>query len=270
MWCFRRATWVSVLTIGGLVCATVAASAGAWTRAKGEGQVIVSVGRRVAPMDGLVGGTAAHDTSISQVYVEYGLADGLTIGGKTYVEFSSTDLDDSSASLGVFVRKRVWQDGKGGVGSLQVGYAHPIEPLLGSNFAYADPGAVPEAHIAALYGRGWGGDWGSAFLSTGIAYHWRGEGEADDVRLELTGGYAPWRRLMGILGLYGLTPLGSGTDRSLTIAPSLAYTFKSRDDDTAPEGKAKAKPSTIQLGVSYDLLSPSDGLGVLFSIWRPF
>lgn len=270
MRCFGRAACVSILTIGALLSATGAADAGAWTRAKGEGQVIFSAGRRVAPMNGLIGGPVAHDSSISQLYVEYGLADGLTIGGKVYTEFSSTDLEDSSASLGVFLRKRVWQDGKGGVGSVQVGYAHPIEALVGGSFAYAEPGAVPEAHFAGLYGRGWGGDWGNAFLSTGVAYHWRGEGEADDLRFELTGGFAPWRRLMGILGVYGLSPLGSGADRSLKIAPSLAYTMWPVSGRNEKEPKGPTKPSTIQLGVSYDFLNRGDGMGVLISVWRPF
>jgi hypothetical protein len=269
MRCFGRVAWVSILTIGSLLSATGAADAGAWTRAKGEGQIIVSAGRRVAPVGGLFGDAVTDDSSISQVYVEYGLVDGLTIGGQAYAELSSTDLEDSSASLGVFLRKRVWQDGKGGVASVQVGYAHPIEWLLGGNFVYADPGAVPEAHIAGLYGRGWGGDWGSAFLSTGAAYHWRGEGEADELRFELTGGYAPSRRLMAILGVYGLYPLSSGTDRSLKIAPSLAYTMWPVLERNEKKPKGPIRPSTIQFGVSYDLLNRGDGLGVLISVWHP-
>jgi len=167
MRCFDRATCVSILIVGALLSAADTACAGARTRPKGEAQVIVTSGRRIAPMG------------------------GLTIGGKSYIEYSTTDFDRSSAALGGFLRKWVWRDGKGGVGSVQAGYAHPIEALLSSGFEYADPGAVPEAHFAGLYGRGWGGDWGSAFVSSGAAYHWRGEGVADDLRFELTGGYAP-------------------------------------------------------------------------------
>jgi hypothetical protein len=170
---FRRVTRVGLLAIGALLAADGAADAGAWTRAKGDGLVILTTGRRVAPAGSLTGGPVSRDTNVSQIYLEYGLFDGLTIGGKSYVELSTTHLDASSAALGGFVRKRVWQDGTGGVASIQAGYAHPIESLLGTAFDYADPGAVPEAHIAALYGRGWGGTWGNAFVSTGVAYHWR-------------------------------------------------------------------------------------------------
>jgi hypothetical protein len=270
MRCFGRAACVSVLTIGALLSAATTACAGAWTRAAGEGQVIFTSGRRVAPMGGLTGGPVSHESSVSQIYVEYGLIDGLTIGGKSYIEFSSTDLERSSASLGAFLRKRVWQDGKGGVGSVQAGYDHPIEALVGNGLEYADPGAVPEAHLAGLYGRGWGGDWGNAFLSTGAAYHWRGEGTADDLRFELTGGYAPGRRVMGMLSLYGLGPLGAGTDPSLKIAPSVAYTMWPFLDRNEKKPAGKVRPSTVQLGFSYDLLSPGDGIGVMVSVWRSF
>jgi hypothetical protein len=265
-----RVACVSALVAGYALSAIDFASAGAWTQAKGDGLAIVTTARRVAPMGALTGGPASSDTNISQIYLEYGLLDGLTIGAKSYVELSTTDLTASSAALGAFLRKRVWTDGQGGVGAVQAGYAHPIDSLLGRTFDYAEPGAVPEAHLAGLYGRGWAGDWGSAFVSTGAAYHLRREGLADDMRFEFTGGFAPWRRLMGMVSLYGLTPLGEGSDMSLKVAPSLAFTMwpwigKNEKKPTGP-----VKPGTIQLGVSYDLLNRDDGLGVAISMWRRF
>lgn len=265
-----RLACASACWIGLALSVTGPALAGAWTRAEGEGIVIVTAARRVAPMGGLTGGAASSDTGISQVYLEYGLLDGLTIGAKSYVELSSTDTDGSSASLGGFVRKRVWQDRRGGIASVQAGYSHPIDSLLGGPFALSDPGAVPEANLAALYGRGWGGDWGSAFLSTGAAFHWRGEGMADDLRFEATAGYAPWRRFMGIVSVYGLAPLGNGTSASLKIAPSIAYKMWPRAAPGDKEPDDPVKPSTIQLGVSYDVLNRSDGLGLSISLWRSF
>jgi hypothetical protein len=232
--------------------------------------VISTTGRRSAPVGALTGGPANSDASISQIYVEYGLLDGLTIGIKSYIEFSTTDLNGSAASLGGFARKRVWQDGEGGVASVQFGYAHPIDSLLGGTFAEAEPGAVPEAHLAGLYGRGWAGDWGSAFISTGMAYHLRGEGTADDLRFEFTTGYAPWRRVMGIVSFYGPAPLGAGTDASLKITPSLAFTMWPWIGRNEKKPRGPVKPGTIQLGVSYDLLNRNDGLGVSISIWRRF
>jgi len=245
------------------------AAAGAWTRAKGDGQAIVTTARRMAPAGSMFGGAPNHDTTISQVYAEYGLLDGLTVGAKVYVELSTTDYEQSSAAIGGFLRKRLWQAG-GGVISAEAGYAHPFESWLGSAFAEAEPGAVPEAHVAGFYGHGWGDAFSGAFLSTGVGYHWRGEGEADDLRAEITAGYKPVRRVMGMLSLYGLMPLQSGGDPSLKIAPSVAYTlwpYVGRNEKK-PEGPVH--PNSIQIGISYDVLNPGDGLGASISIWRSF
>ncbi len=265
-----RLACVSVLLVGYSLSAAAPACAGAWTQAKGDGLVITTTARRAAPVGALTGGPATNEASISQIYLEYGLLDGLTIGLKSYIEFSTTDPNDNSASLGGFVRTRVWRDGQGAVGSVEFGYAHPIDSLLGRAFSVADPGAVPEAHLGGFYGRGWAGDWGSAFISTGAAYHLRGEGAADDLRFEFTTGYAPWRRFMGIVSFYGLTPLGAGTDASLKIAPSLAYTMWPWIGRNERKPRGPVKPGTIQLGVSYDLLNREDGLGLSISIWRRF
>jgi hypothetical protein len=129
---------------------------------------------------------------------------------------------------------------------------------------------VPEAHLAGLYGRGWAGDWGSTFISTGAAYHLRREGAADELRFEFTTGYAPWRHVMGIINFYGLTPLGEDTDASLKIAPSIAFTMWPWIGKNEKKPRGPVKPITIQFGVSYDLLNQDDGLGLSISIWRPF
>ena len=267
MWCLGRVACVAAALVP---LALDEAAAGAWTREKGDGMVIVSTGRRVAPVGSVTGGPIDDDANVSQIYLEYGLIEGLTIGGKAYVELSSIDPTQGSAALGGFVRKRVWQDGKGGVASIEAGYAHPIESLLGRIFSYVDPGAVPEAYLSGLYGRGWGGDWGSAFISTGASYFVRTEDTADDIRLELTGGYAPSRRFMGILSLYSLTPLGPGTDPSLKIAPSVAVSFWPKPKEGEEDGGDRPHPQTIQLGVTYDLLNRDEGIGISLSIWRPF
>lgn len=267
MGCLGRPARLSVLGIVLAFGPPAPAAAGAWTQAQGEGLAISTAGRRVAPVSSLTGGPVDSDANISQIYLEYGLIEGLTVGAKLYVELSTSDFEASQVSLGGFLRKRVWQDGQGGVASVEAGYAHPIESLIGNGMELADPGAVPEAWLAGLYGRGWGGDWGNAFVSTGLGYQWRGDGLADEVRTEITGGYSPSRHWTGFLSLYALTPLGDGTDASLKIAPSIGYTLWPGDED---EDAEPARPSTIQLGVTYDVLKRNDGLGFFLSIWRPF
>lgn len=264
MGCLGRAAGLRIATVLLALLDPASAAAGAWTRPPGEGLLIATSGRRTAPVGALTGGPADTDANISQLYAEYGLIEGLTVGAKLYLELSTSEFEASQASLGGFVRKRLWHDGHGGVASVQAGYAHPIEEWVGNGLEFADPGAVPEAHLSGLYGRGWGGEWGNAFLSTGVGYQWRSDGLADEIRAELTGGYAPWRGWMGILSLYALYPLSEGTDDSLKLAPSIAYTFPPGEEEDAPP------PRTIQLGVSYDLLNGDDGLGVLLSVWQPF
>lgn len=271
MGAFGRPVRLSVCAIGLALGAAAQAGAGAWTRPAGEGLLIGTTAHRVAPVSALTGGPVDDDTNISQLYLEYGLIEGLTVGAKVYVEFSTTDFDGNSASAGGFLRKRLWQDGHGGVASVEGGYAHPIESMIGNGFEeIAEPGAVPEAYLAGLYGRGWAGDWGNAFVSTGAAYQWRGDGVADELRYEVTAGYAPWRRWMGILSFYGLYPLAEGTDASLKIAPSIAYTMWPRAGEEDEEPGKPVHPRTIQLGISYDLLNGGDGLGVSLSLWQPF
>ncbi len=80
MRCLGRLAWLSVFLVGSSISAVGPAFAGAWTQAKGEGLAIVTTARRVAPMGALTGGPISSDTNISQVYLEYGLFDGLTIG----------------------------------------------------------------------------------------------------------------------------------------------------------------------------------------------
>lgn len=273
MRCLDRRASLSVASVVLALVYADSAAAGAWTQAPGEGLVIATAGRRAAPVGALAGGPANSDANISQVYLEYGLIEGLTVGAKVYAELSTSNFEASSATLGGFLRKRVWQDASGGVASVQAGYAHPVESLIGNGMELADPGAVPEAHLSGLYGRGWGGDWGSAFLSTGVGYQWRGDGLADELRGELTGGYAPWRRWMGMLSLYGLHPLAGGATASLKIAPSLAYTFwpKTGTETGTDAGDGEtARPLTVQLGASLDLLNRDDGLGVSVSVWQRF
>lgn len=247
-----------------------AAIAGAWTRTRGEGLLIVTTARRASPLGGLTGGVADSEANISQLYLEYGLTDALTLGAKTYVEFSLSEPERSAASAGGFLRQRLWQDGRGGIASVQAGYDHPVDSLLGGSFSLADPGAVPEAHVAALYGRGWGGLGSSTFLSTGAAWHWRGDGADDEFRVETTAGRAWNRSWMGVLSLFGLIPLGPDTDASLKISPSVAYTIWPTGVHHARRPHRRPNPPTVQLGVSYDVLNPGDGLGVSVSIWRRF
>jgi len=76
--------------------------------------------------------------------------------------------------------------------------------------------------------------------------------------------------LMGMVSVYGLAPLGEGTDPSLKVAPSIAFTMWPWIGRNEKKPRGPVRPNTIQLGVSYDLLNRDDGLGLSISVWRPF
>ena len=244
------------------------AQAGAWTLAEGDGQVIVTSGRRMAPARAFFEGLADQDSSTLSVFVEYGVTDELTLGvtasGEWDVMTAHTDLQ-----LGAHVRYRLWQGEAGDVFSVQLGGGLPIERWFGDPFAGPSPESVAQAQFGLLYGRGWISDWGNSFATVEAAFRWRGGDRADELRLEGTAGHAFSHSFMVLLGAYSAVPLCGG-DRSLTLAPSIAWTMWPW---LGPNDKKPAEfrhPSTVQLGLVYDVLNPDDGLALTVSVWSRF
>lgn len=249
-----------------LFAAEGSALAGAWTQKAGAGQVIATTGQDVAPVGRLASGQVETGSTLTQIYVEYGLWDGLTIGGAALVEIAPAGSNDGSASVSAFARQRVWESETGGVASVQIGYTQPVEQVFGSAFADANPDSTPEVQVRALYGRGFWGDWGNAFVSLEAGYDWR-DGASDELRFDLSTGIQPYDCCMGILGVFATYPTDSREDPSIKVAPSITYTFLPEPDE---EGEAPPSPTTLQFGVSQDVLDFEDGFGVQLSIWRPF
>lgn len=245
------------------------AQAGAWTQPAGEGQAITSASAGVAPVLATANPAGDREDSFTSVYLEYGLIEGLTLGATMFAEVATRARTDHTASAGLFLRKRVWQGERGGVASVQAGGVHPIDGLFGPQFG--GPGAEPtkEVSLRLLYGRGFGGPWGTAFLSTEAGFHRQLNAEPDAWRLDLTAGFAPDPCCLMMLSAYtSVTPSDIGSS-SLKLAPSVAYTFGAGEDsdsaDDAPE-----QPVTLQFGLLQDVLDLGAGFGVQVSIWRPF
>lgn len=246
------------------------AVAGAWTLAAGDGQAIMTSGRRIAPVGAFVSGFPDEDSNSAQLFVEYGLTDRWTVGGTLYGDFSSVDAQDLQIRLGAHVRRRVWTRPKGDVVSVQAGFAAPVERWLVGDLADSLPGSVPEAHLRALYGRGWQWGWGNSFVSAEAGLHWRGERAADEARFDVTAGHEAWKGVLGLFSLYSIVPVIGDGDASLKVSPSVAYTLWPRlgPNDKKPFGELN--PNTVQLGLVWDVLNPEDGLGVAISVWRDF
>lgn len=140
----RAAVALAVMAAGGLAAAE--AEAGAWTREPGDLQVISTFGHHGAP---LRAGEDDDDveTVTSQIYAEYGLIEGLTVGGKFWTDIAPGDVDAGSAALGGFVRKRLWRSDGGSVVSAQVGALAPIESLLDEDFGRSKPFSTTEIEL---------------------------------------------------------------------------------------------------------------------------
>lgn len=247
----------------GLALAAGAAAAGAWTQKPGSGQVILSASTKSGQFSPFAGGETGEDSTFAALFVEYGLAEGLTGGGTIFVELKEDSDDGNSADIGVFLRQRLWQGEAGDVASVQIGVKQGINAAFGDGFGGPDADPTNEVSLRLLYGRGWGFDWGSAFLSTEGGYHLQTDGDADELRIDATVGaqFAPC--CMGLLSLFSTVPLsGEDEETAIKLAPSFAYSFRGEDESV--------KPVTLQIGLSQDLMDLDDGLGVQVSLWKPF
>lgn len=247
------------------------AAAGAWTLAKGSGQIVMTTGRKIAPAGAYFSGVPEKDSNTAQIFVEYGVAERWTLGASIHSDISTTDLDALEIRAGAHLRHRLWTGRQGDVVSAQLGFAAPIERwIIGNRLADGLPHSVPEAHIRALYGRGWEWGLGNSFVTTEGGFHWRGEGAANELHLDLGAGHEAWKGVLGLLGIYSIMPLGSGGERSLKLAPSIAWTIWPRIGPNDKKPRGKVNPNTVQLGVIWDALNPGDGLGAQISLWRSF
>ena len=250
-----------------LLISSQTALCGAWTLAEGDGQWIVTTGRKAKPIGAWAGRLAKRDKTSVFVFVEYGLTDRLTLGAKGSADWISTD-NQFDLRAGGHLRYRLWQGGAGDVFSIQFGAAAPIR-------AQIDPALVPtggnvaEFGASLLYGRGWISDWGNTFVSLEAGYR-RRHGLPDELRVEGTVGHALSPRLMGLFATYVTHPLDGVGDPSLKLAPSAAWTLW---PSLGPNDKKSAEirhPRTIQLSLSYDVLKADEGLGFYVSVWNRF
>lgn len=264
---FHMVSLAGLAVLIGLALVPRDAWAGAWTQEPGRAQLFVTGGVTGGGMGMLgTGGDAGEGKTWTSVLGEYGLREGLTVGLKFYAETETTEEGtlDGAASLGAYVRKRVWQNAeKGAVASIQIEGQVPVERLLGADLARSAPTSTTELGLRGLYGRSWWGDWGSAFVSTEAAGTWRSEGQSPDLRTQVTVGYQPGDRWMAMLSANGVLPFeDTGTDPSLKISPSVAVHLGQPDE--------KGRRTSVQLGVSQDVLDSEVGPGVFLSIWRKF
>ena len=245
------------------------AGAGAWTQPEDTVLVIATTSRQMAPASAFLGETPTTDRNGTQIFLEYGLLEGLTVGLTAYGQFSATDTT-LEARLGGHVRHRLHSGTAGDVVSIQAGASFPVERWFGSQLGDDRPDSASELDLRVLYGRGWQWDLGDSFVSGEAGLRIRGEGLDEELRVDATIGHTPTRGVLGLFSVFSTVPLGQKGDASLKLSPSVAYTLFSSlgPNDKKPDGEFS--PNTLQLGLSWDALAPEDGLTVSLSVWRRF
>lgn len=258
---------VAGLLLAGLLAGDVLA--GAWPQREGKVQIIWTTTRKIAPVSAYFGDPATSDKNASQIFVEYGATKDLTLGLTLFGEFSTT-ADEVEARIGLHARHLLWSGKGGDVISIQGGVSVPVERWLGSELGDNRPDSVTELDVRVLYGRGWQTDWGNSFVSTEAGIRLRGEGQDEELRVDATAGHEAWRGVMGLMSVFTSVPLGKGSDVSVKLAPSIAYTLWPWLGENDKKPIDPVNPNTVQLGVVWDASEPGDGLALTLSVWKGF
>lgn len=247
---------------------TTEVMAGAWTLPAGDGQLIMTTLRRAAPVSALFGGVPEEDSNGTQIFVEYGLTDDLTLGGTAFADFSATDVE-VEASLGIHARYRLWS-GDGGVASVQAGLSVPVERWFGNGLGDNVPNSVTEVDIRALFGQSWQTDFGNTFVSAEGGFRFRGESQSEELRFDVTAGHEAFRGILGLFSVFASYPVGDDGEATFKLSPSIAYTDWPWLGSNDKKPYDFPYPDTIQIGVTWDAANPDAGLEIGFSIWRRF
>ena len=190
-------------------------------------------------------------------YIEYGLYEGVTIGGELDYALRADGAEESLTRA--FVRARLWRRDND-VLSIEIGGAYPVLDALSADNSARD--VTPDLRLGLAYGRGltWGaGGWAEAALT----FRKRFRSPADEVKLDLTLGYRPTDKtvllgqVFGTLGLRNEGPFGADYD-ALKISAAVGYRI--------------SDARTLLLVVSQDVLGRNIDTGseIGVTIWTEF
>ncbi len=238
------------------LCLSQGVAAGAWTRASGSTFTAQSTNFFTTELSSKTEPPFRKLTA--STFIEYGLFDSVTIGGKIDYAMRADGAEESMTSL--FVRTRFWQGVSGDVLSAEFSGAYPVLDALSADIPARD--VTPDLRIGIAYGRGltWGaGSWAEAALS----FRRRFRTPADEVKLDLTFGYRPAEKIVALAQIFGTVglrnegPFGADYD-AIKVSLSAGY----RITDTR----------TLLLVAAQDVLSRNFAPGTEFgfTIWNEF
>lgn len=235
-----------------LLLLPLAADAGAWTRAPGEGFASAALTGYETDDGGYAEATLAF-------YVEWGWRDGVTIGGAA--ELALPDGDDAETTLSSFVRTRLRVGAAGDPLSAQLAVFQPF----GDGSRQAAVGALSDTAVEArlLYGRGFGTARGDMFVDLQTGPRIEFGDAADQWRIDATVGLRPGPRWLLLAQGFGTVSLrnarGEGDDYDvLKLAPGVGYEI--------------GDGATLLVGLEREVWTRDVDKGVRFriAIWRTF
>ena len=229
--------------------------AAAWTRAEGTG--FTSQSTKFFTTELTSGADPPFRKATAATYIEYGLYEGVTIGGELDYAARADGAEESLTR--VFVRTRLWKSDND-VLSGEIGGGYPVLDAVSADSSARD--VTPDLRIGLAYGRGlaWGaGGWAEAALT----FRKRFRSPADEIKLDLTLGYRPsdeivlMGQIFGTLGLRNEGPFGVNYD-ALKVSASAGYRL--------------TETRTLLLVVAQDVLGRNIDLGteIGFTIWNNF
>jgi len=262
------------ILLAGLACLglpMVPAYGGAWTLEEGSAQAITTLTYYEAD-----GGASGRDLQTPgsdfkkwelSTYAEYGLTDSLTIGMQPRYQWLVQDgpgafhgTTDGFSDLDLFIRQRVWRDDSSvfsvqGMVKTPTGYDSGDMPALGNGQVDIEP--------RILFGSGFSlGTWPS-FVDLELAYRFRTQSPADEVRFDATFGFRPlenWQLLLQSLNTIGMRNESSG-GANYSVYKAQASVVRDLSDTVS-----------LQLGgyIEYAGRNASLGEAGIVSIWLRF
>ncbi|MBV8939494.1 MAG: hypothetical protein JO089_06615 [Alphaproteobacteria bacterium] len=247
------------------------ACAGAWTQSENQGLVITTAAYYGAGDYFDNGGSRRSQPRYTKEelnpYVEYGLRDGLTLGGNFFIDrlddtmHTRTGIGDSE----IFLRRRLWQEGD---------YVLSVQPLArlpalaSSQRQPALGSATPDAAVSLLGGMQFTAFGQTHYAEMDAGYRFRFGPRADQVLLAATLGLRLDPRLTVMPQLFQTFRMGAGNG---------SFTESPRDDYTLTTAQLSAvyqltDADAVQAGAFSHVAGKNTGAGggVLLAYWRTF
>ena len=251
------------------------AFAAAWTQEAGHSQFIYShpyynagsffdAGGHRQPQGTFV----KHEENL---YAEYGLRDGLTVGGSlSFNELRQKTPTGSITATGftdpeLFIRKRLWRNDHS---------VFSLQPLVKVPLPHGD-GALslgteqPDAELRALYGYGVEAGGLQHFADVEAAYRVRGGAPSDELHLDATLGLRPRPDILVLGQAFSTFSVNAPTNPALNLASCSDYDLVKLQLSAV---KTFHERYAVQAGVFDNIAGKNTGAGggAMISLWVSF